>query len=338
MSVFGPNQVGELIIGTAVAAETKASTFVATASDKEIQIVPKNGSALAAGKDFYAVQKTTDDASVLGYEFSDKIGATSVESISLGAYVAEAPKEVSVSGFTGAVKPNSTYEVMVRLYNDGGSLSVENFRIIPGFYVTGASGDTNTQIVNGIVDSLNRTEALSGSKNFTFANVSNNKITIVGKVQKGSPAKNQASPIEFDVQVAVKSNSVDQTTGLPEIYNVLTVTVDESGTPGVGTGKYVANYEWFTKGVKYEAYRDSGYPVNFDTPYYANYNGAYNIIEISYFSQRNSTNVERQYKNLSIAVAVDPASIATNSVTNAVLAKLRVVLGSTIVPANLAVS
>ena len=50
--MFGPNQVGELIVGNAVATETTVADFIATASDKEIKLLSKDGTAPTAGKPF----------------------------------------------------------------------------------------------------------------------------------------------------------------------------------------------------------------------------------------------------------------------------------------------
>jgi hypothetical protein len=126
---------------------------------------------------------------------------------------------------------------------------------------------------------------------------------------------------------------------LYESYALLTATVTEAGTSGSGTGKYVSNLEWFTRGYKYDAYRESGYPANFTQPdLYADYNGAYNIIHLNYFAKNSVAGVEEQRRVLTIAVAVDPNTVATNAATNDVLDELRTVLGAGNVPSNLPVA
>ena len=302
MSVFGPNQVGELIIAkSADVTKTAAQVIDGGTSDGEVGVVSPGGANAGSGTGCKLIQKTAS-----GYEFSDVIKNGQVESIKGLKFEAEAGKEVTVAGFTGTPKANATYEVLVRVMSDGTSLSPENFRIIPGFYVTDGNSVTNQTIAESIVSSLEKAHALEGSKEFAFAAVDNGgddySITVTGKIQTGKPATDIARPIEFEVQVAVKSNSIDPDSGLQEEYNILSATTTADSTAGTGTGKYVANYEWFTKGYKYEVYRDRAFPAGFDTPYYANYAGEYDLIEVSYYSQRNSTNVERQYKQLTIAV------------------------------------
>ena len=84
MSVFGPNQVEELVIGTAVASETTVPTFISSASDKEIAVLSADGSAVAAGEKFKVLQKTSGSASKgLNYEFSDVIDPSKVEKVIL---------------------------------------------------------------------------------------------------------------------------------------------------------------------------------------------------------------------------------------------------------------
>ena len=72
--MFGPNQVGELIVGNAVATETTVATFVSGASDKEIKVLSKDGTVVTAGKPFHVLQSTSGSAAKgLNFEFSDKI-------------------------------------------------------------------------------------------------------------------------------------------------------------------------------------------------------------------------------------------------------------------------
>lgn len=341
MAVFGPNQKEELLIGNAVATETTVSTFLASASDKELGVFSKNGADVAEGEKFYVLQKTNGPSGAfknLDYEFSDAIIPSMVKSVKLAPYQAEVQKLVTVSGFPATPVQNATYEVLVRLYNDGGALSTENFRIISGFYVTDASIVTNANIIDGLVKALEDNQKLEGDSLFTFANVGDRSLTITSKAQSGDPAKNIADQIQFDVQVAIKSNQADPITGVYATYSGLVATVTTPANPGTGTGKYVSNLEWFTRGYNYEAYRETGYPANFSQPaLYADYNGAYNIIHIDHYTKNSVVGVEEQPRTLTLAVAFTPGDVATNAPTNALLAKLRTALGTDRVPADLAV-
>lgn len=339
--MFGTNQVGELIIGNAVATETTAKTFIATADDKEIKALSADGTNVAANIPFKLLQKTSGDAGKnLNYEYSDVIDPKFVEKVTLSTYLAETQKSVKVAGFTGNVIANATYEVEVRLYNDGGSLSPENFAIIQGFYVTGASvtGETATTIRDGVLNSLKKNLIRRGDSEFVITtDASPLGFTITGKEQGVVAGKIIGKQIEFDVIAKVFQNNQDLTQPVQNL-GLLTATVATTANPGSGTGKFAINFEWFVKGYKYEVYRQTGYPADFATPYYASATGVYNTIQIKYYTPRVQTSVERQYKVLTILVNKGTDTLANNAATNSVLTDIRTaVAGNAIVPANLAV-
>lgn len=339
--MFGPNQVGELIIGNAAASQTTAQTFIASAADKSIKVLSEDGTNVAAGVPFKALQKTSGDAAKgLNYEFSDVIDPKNVDRITVSAYKAETQKAVKIAGFTGNVVANYTYEVEIRLYNDGGSLSPENFATIQGYYVTGASvaAETATTIRDGLMSSLNKNLVRRGNFEFVItADASPVGFTITGKEQKTVAGKIIGKQIEFDVIAKTYQNIQDLTQPVQNL-GLLTATVTATANPGSGTGKFAVNYEWFVKGYKYEVYRQTGYPADFATPYYASTAGLYNTIQVKYFDQRNETSVERQYKVLTILVDKVTDTPANNAATNSILGDIRTAVGTyATVPANLAV-
>ena len=335
MSVFGPNQVEEVIIGNAVASETTIATFIATASDKEIKCLSADGSAPAEGVNFKYLQKTAGNAAKgLNFEFSDVVEASNVEKVILAEYAAEVQKSATVSGFTGNVVANTTYAVEVRLYNDGGTLSPENFATITGYYVTGSdvSAETAATIRDGVLESLNYNLSKRGDYVIS-ATADGDDISIDGLPQDVVPGKIIGKQVEFDVSAKQFLNT--------DIFQndlfLLTTVIDTENNPGKGTGKYAVNLEWFTKGYKYEVYRQTGYPADFDTPYYASTAGVYNVVHVKYFSSRISPTVERQPKVLTILIDKVSDTLANNAATNAVLADLRTILGTAAVPADLPV-
>ena len=336
MSVFGPNQVEELIIGNAVAAETTAATFIASASDKEIKVLSADGTAPAFGKDFKVLQKTASTINGLNYEFSDIIPADKVEQIILKEFKDEVTKSVRIKGFDGNLVANTTYSVEIRIYNDGGSLSPENFSIVSGYFVSGATAPASAaEVRDGIVASLNHNLNRRGGNEFviTTPDATETDILITGKVQLAVPGKITGRQIEFDVT----AKQFDNTAVNQENLGILTATVEAVNNPGNGTGKYAVNLEWFTKGYKYEVYRQTGYPADFTerTPFYASQSSNYNAIHIKYFKSRRSPSVEEQPRVLTILV--ERTDVASNVNTNNVLEDLRTILGTGNVPANLAI-
>lgn len=330
MSVFGPNQVEEVIIGNAVASETTLATFISGASDKEIKILSADGTAPAAGEDFRVYQKTAGDSSKgLNYEFSDIIKADKVDKVVLATYAAEVQKQVTAT--VGSATANSTYVIEARIYNDGGSQSVENFAVVSGYWVTGTSAGTVESIRDGLLASLNANLTLRGGSELVVTASSTDAIVIAGKAQTVVAGKDIGRQIEFDVAGKSFLNSSLVTENL----GAITTVIDNANNSGKGTGKYAINLEWFTKGYKYEAYRGTGYPVDFDTPYYASAAGVYNVIHISYYDDRQSPTVEKQKKVLTILIDKVTDSLANNASTNAVLDDLQLILGAANVPADL---
>lgn len=304
--MYGPNQIGDVIIGNAVATETTAQTFIATASDKEVAIVSQDGAAAALNTPFKFLQKTAGVAAKnLGYEFTEVIDPRYIERITVSNYAAEVQKVVTISGFTGNVLANHTYELEVRLYNPSGVLSPENFSLIHAYYVTGASivAETAATIRDGLLLSLNRNLTRRGASEFT-AVASGANITITSQFQYNDPGRDEGRMIEFDVVGKVFQNVQDLTQPQQNL-GLLISTVTTPSYVGKGTAKLASNYEWFVKGYKYDPSRELGYPVNFNTPYYADAAGEYDVIDITYYTPRTSTIVERQYKTCRVFISAN---------------------------------
>ena len=337
--MYGPNQVGELIVGNAVATETTVATFIATASDKEVKALSVDGGNVAAGKPFYFLQKTSGDAGKnLNFEFSDRIDPRYIDKITVAQYAPEILKSVKVDGFTGSgvIAAQRTYEVEIRLED---MLSPENFQFIQGYYVTGEvlGSDTATTVRDGIIASINKNLERRGNSEFTVV-ADGTGILITEKYQENRPGKIEGRKFNFTVKGKVFNNVEN---GYNANLNLLTETIVTDGYVGQGTGKFATNFEWFVKGYKYDPNRMLGYPADFGdrTPYYTSKDGLYNVIQIKYFAPRNETSVERQYKVLTILVDKVTNSLANNAATNSVLANIRTAVGTlATVPANLPVA
>jgi hypothetical protein len=335
--MFGPNQVGELIVGDAYAAQTTVATFVSTAADKAIKVLSKDGTNVAANKPFYLLQKTAGDAAKgLNYEFSDKIDPRFVEKITLAEYVAPVMKAVKIDGFNtgGVVAAKRTYEVEIRVENQ---LSPENFELITGYYITGEilGSDNATTVRDGVLASINKNLARRGNSEFTVT-ADGTGILVTEKDQPNVPGKISGRRLLFTVTGKVFDNVSN---GYNSNLGLLTSTQTVAPVAGSGTGKFATNFEWFVKGYKYDADRQTGYPADFGdrTPFYTSKNATYNTVQIKYFSPRTETAVERQYKVLTILVV--KTNLASNAVTNSLMNDLRTAIGTNAtVPANLAVA
>lgn len=333
MSIYGPNQVEELIIGNTNGVHATAIDFINSAADKEIQILTANGVFPSElGEDFKVFQKTAGNAAKgLNYEFSDVIKASKVENVILKAYVADVLKQITVTGFVGNVVANTTYAVEIRLEDN---LSPENFTQITGYYTTRASvaNETAATIRDGVLASLNTNLTRRGGGEF-LVTASGADITVTEINQEVVVGKITGRKLEF----IVTGKQFDNTSVLHENLELITATETVASVVGNGTGKYAVNLEWFTKGYKYESYRQTGFPADFTerTPVYASINGVYNVIHIKYKSSRISPSVEEQPKVLTILIDKVTDIPSNNTQTNTFLNELRTVLGIDNVPVDL---
>lgn len=334
--MFLPNQVGEMMIGNAVAAETTAATFIASASDKELKVLSKDGTDVAAKKPFYVLQKA--DGIPGGFEFSDKVDPRYVEKVTVTAYSPEVLGSYKVDGFNtaGVVAAKRTYEVEIRLEDQ---LSPENFTTIQGYYVTGQvlGSDTATTVRDGVLLSLNKNLSNRGADEFT-AVADGTGILITEQYQPNRVGRDEGRKLRFTVRGKVFENV--PTNGNSSNLDVLTTTQVDAPFPGNGTGKWVTNAEYDLKGFKYDPSREYGFPANFGnlTPTYASGSGVYNLIHIKHYMPRTETSVERQYKVLTIAVDKGTDTLGNNANTNAILADIRTAVDTyATVPADLAV-
>lgn len=320
-------QVGEILIGSAVASETNTSDFVANATNGDLQVFHANGGAPVQGEPFKIYMKTSNPNNGTGYEWSSVIDPNKVEKITLAEYVPETQKSDKV---TVTKEDSTTYIIEIRLYNPNGVLSPENFELISGYYMTGAStSDTADIIAAGLRKSLDNTLKRRGDSEFTISGATN-EVIITSKEQALIPGKMDGSPLRYDIRVKTVANSSirEEDTGKLVLSSVA------AGNTGKGTGKQVVTKEWFAKGFGYDVYRGTAYPADLDPPYYASATGMYNMIVINHYTERTSPTLERQYKSVTLAVAKAVNNPASNVDTNLLLADLRKVMNS--VPADLA--
>lgn len=292
MSVFGGNQVGEIIVGKTYGANTDIVDFIENGTNESVQIFSGDGTAVSEGN-FKVVQKS--DSAAGGIEYTEVIDPKNIISLKTSKYVAPVQRQLKVTGFTGTPRANSVYEVFIRIYNDG-SLSVENFTMIPAFYQTGEDPGTFETMLNTMKETVDKTLAKRGDNlvNVTVDTVAG-EFLVEGNNVSFVLGKKDGRPVEFDLQAVVRSSDAGLSNG-GSFYNDLTVETVEPGNKGSGTGNQVANLEWFLKGNKYDRYRTVGYPNNFDTTYDVDPGSTYNIVNIQYYKAREYTNVERQHR------------------------------------------
>lgn len=299
MSVITYNQTAKVLVGKTYAAEADVPDFISNAVDDDLQVLNGDGGAVAAGEPFKIFHKSSTLPGSI--DFSEVIDPNKVTSVTAVAYTAPTARKIKITGFSGTIRTNCTYEVFIRLYNDG-SLSTENFRMIGAFYVTGSdvSGETWNGIMQSLKDDLDASLAReSNSSLFTVAinDPGAGEFSVEGGNHSFVLGKKDGRPAEFDLQAAVKANG-DASTLPGTYYGDLAVEIVTAGDPGIGTGHQCANIEWSVRGGEGNRYRLVGYPSNFDTTYFVDPAQTYHVVTINYYGERPYTNVERQHRSL----------------------------------------
>ena len=334
MSVYGPNHSGDILVGKTYETESTALAFINNGDDDALQVFNAEGGAVAANQPFKILQKSS--ASKAGFEFSEAIDPASINYVTAEAYTAPVQRVLRVEGFTGTPRANVTYQVFVRLLNDGGTLSPENFRMIPAFYVTpeDVTGISFADILTELQSNLQKTLAKETNNLFNVSiDTGNGYFIVSGNNRPFVLGKKDGRPVEFSLQAAVRDNGSDSTTP-GNRYADLTVATVTAGNPGVGTGVQAANLEWFYKGYKYSRYREVAYPSDFPQVYNVDSSSNYHVVVISYFRERKYVNVEKQHRILYILVEAadqDGAGAGTAfTAVNALIADLETATGLTI--------
>ncbi|AGO48977.1 Putative structural protein [Cellulophaga phage phi14:2] len=334
MSAFGPQNSGDLLVGSTYGTSANALAFITSANDKAIQVFSGDDTALAVNKPFKLLQKAS--SAKAGFEFSEIIDPKSINYVKFDSYSAPVQRVLRVEGFTGTPRANVTYEVFIRLYNDGGTLSVENFRMIPAFYTTPSdvTGLTFATILTSLKSDLDKTLAKEGSSLFTTSiDTTNGYFIVQGNNKSFVLGKKDGKPVEFELQAAVRDNG-SATTLSGARYSDLTVATATAGSSGVGTGVQAANLEWFYKGYKYSRYREVDSVNGFPGIYQVDSSKTYHVGVISYYKERSYTNVEKQHRLLYILIDAadqDGAGAGTSfTAVNALIADLETVTGLTI--------
>ena len=334
MSVFGPNHSGDILVGKTYETETSSINFINNADADSLQVFQSDGTAVAANQPFQIYQKSANSKS--GFEFSEVIDPATVDYVKAEAHSAPTARVLRVEGFTGTVRANCTYEVFIRLYNDGGTLSPENFRMIPAFYITPSdvTGITFTTILNALKSNLDKTLAKEGNNLFTTSvDTTNGYFIVTGSNREFVLGKKDGRPAEFSLQAAVRDNGSSSTTP-GNRYDDLTIATVAAGDPGVGTGVQSANLEWFYKGYKYSRYREQAYPSEFPQVYNVDSSTNYHVVVISYYKERSYVNVEKQHRLLYILVeAADQDGVGAGTqftAVNSLIGALETATGLTI--------
>lgn len=278
MATFSQNQVKDIFVTSAVAAETTAKTFNASASALEVAVLKADGSAApAAGEDFYFIQKHTDGS----IKTSDTLLGGKVRYANLVNPKTAVLKSYAITVPAAAIVVGDILQLTIVLDNWGSrSFEDQYFKYATYKVVT---GDTVTTIAAGLVTSLTNNFSREPGTLFTFSSNAG-VITITEVAQDYVTGKKQGLPLEF-----VISNDFAGT-------QVVTQRVVDPGS-----GKNVRDLEYFYKGNVGDSYRGMGYPHNFEEWYDSVLTNQYYLVDIGYYWDGLNHAVQKSEKQILVA-------------------------------------
>lgn len=292
MALFSIRNERDLIVASAIASETTAGTFAATASAGEIQVVNEWGNAPVGKGKFYFVVKHLDGR----IRTSDVINPDKITKYATRAAVSPVlPKNV-VTIVTATV--GDLYEISIKIFNDG-ALSQENCVLLNGSY-TAVTGDDVTAIAVGLKNSLNSAQTRMGQTYFTVTN-SSGAITIQSISLPFVTGKKDGRPLDFAVKATqVKASDLTYTTTITNVVTGLTANPCDPN--------YLRDLEYQTRGAFGDSLRGLAYPFDFalqsDVSTTAAYD-TYSLVELEFYDgDRNDHAVQKSPRSLTVAVPV----------------------------------
>lgn len=230
-------------------------------------------------------------------------------------YVPEVQR-VDTIEVTDAV-PGQDYIIRI-IFDNWGSGSAEDKYYKYAEYKA-KSTDTTATIAAALAQNLIDNMSKEPSQLFDVT-VAGAVITITSIDQPFVLGKKAGEQLVYNIQGANIQDGVDE-------YIPFTITKVAGYNPGTGTGREVANMEWFYQGERGDIYRGMGYPYNFEDKYMADPTATYNMVELGWFYAGENEAVQHSNKQITLAVPEAPGTFA---VTNALIGKINTALGTNI--------
>lgn len=308
MSALSNQQVRHMYVVTGAATAAAPTNFTSATSGQAA--VFNNLGAKTAGDFAYFLYKNNK-----GYiSKTDNIYKDQVVYAKTTDYSPESFKQVTVTpvNVTAGVK----YVLEIQ-FLDWYSVSPENQYFKLASY-TAQTGDDAEKVVDGLVKDLA----------YQFKNETSSFVSTFSYTPKGGTAINLPANkyLEFSKSGATtaatlvikekeQASNVDKIPAKKLLFNVTVPTgegelttsekfVNSAGTEvkyhslGQGTGKLIAEQEYFYLGERGDIYRNMGYPNNFETKYMADASKGYVMVDITYFYQGHGEDVQKSQKQL----------------------------------------
>lgn len=286
--IYGDKQFRKVTVQTVANATARASADLL--ADGEVQAFNVAGTGLAAAGERFAV--FTNVAGVI--TSSDIIDPAKVIKSTTTDYDARV-HQISTVTIAGTVTPGDSWEATIRL-RDYGMVSANDYTNIYAQYVA-VTSDTVDSVAAGLAASFNQNIATHGGTINITASSSTADLILTGTDTEYKVFQFDGRPHTF---VASVTHPV-----------VIAETLTAASEPGKGEGTEINSLEYFSKMVTGDQYANS--EIKFEAPNVASSVGTYNVIEISYYSEREIAPGDKQRKVLTIPADSGLALISVNA-------------------------
>jgi len=273
--IYGDKQFRKVLTQTAANATARASADLL--ADGEVQAFNVSGlGAAGAGENFKIF---TNVAGVI--ESSDLIEPAKVLKSSTSEYSAKV-NQVSTVTIAGTVTEGDSWEATIRV-RDYGMTSACDYNNIYAQYVA-VSGDAVADVAAGLAASFNQNIATHAGEIKIVATSSTADLILTGTAT-------EYKVFQFDGRPMIFVASVTQPVVIAEVLTT-------ASSVGVGEGTEMHSLEFFSKMVTGDPYVQS--EISYNVPILADSTLTYDVIEISYYSERLSAPGDKQRKVLTI--------------------------------------
>jgi len=271
--IYGDKQFRDVYIATAANIAARASADLL--ADGEVQAFNVAGTGLAAAGERFAI--FTNKGGVI--RSGDVIDPANVITSKTTDYVADVNKVMNVAIPTPVVGQSFEIRLLVR---DWGMKSAQDYVTVYGQFI--ATSTTASDVATGLAAALNQSLAFVTTTKVA-ATASTSNVVLTGSNEDFKLFQFDGKPVDFEVSLTNPS--------------VVAGTVTTARKDGKGEGYDIKHLEFFSSMVTGDFYADS--EISYTKDLLASESLTYDVIEISYYSERLSAPGDKQRKVVTIA-------------------------------------
>ena len=302
MALFSIKNERDLIVLNGLTSQTTAAALATSGTAGEGKLFDQFG-ATVTGKNKFSIYVKHLDGRV---RKSDLIDPDKILNFKKQVPVSAVLPSFTVTVSTATV--GDLYEVAVKIWNDG-ALSNDDTILLNAYYQA-ATGDSTTDVANGIAASYNAAQTRMGQTYFTCT-PSGAVVTFQSTALPFVTGKKDGRQLDY----AVKATQVSPTT-----LAVGTLAVAKTaGVLNPCSITYLQDLEYQTRGAFGDELRGLAYPFDFPLQSDVVSTTAYTLYEFDFYNSETATSHDVQRSPRHLTVAVPAANVAAFDATLAIV-------------------